>query len=174
MNTDIFKKIGLEVTFSAGVANDKTVFVPPCILLKAIKCPKIRFKLQNSFWKKYLKKTGRRSLKDMPNSEYVIYLTESKERGETKEYLKWRKYNEKKIDIVKKLIGDFNKIENKNSREITLLTFEDGKVRIQSGNQFSMSVFKRRGKMNLPSKKLMAEEMIKKLKSFTDFVESNL
>jgi hypothetical protein len=171
MNTNIFKKINLKVSFSSGVANDKTVFVPPCILLEATKRPKLRFKNQNLFLKKYLKKTSRKDLKDMTNSEYIKYITESEKNGETKEYIKWWKDNQKKILYIKKLISDFNRIKNK--RKITLLVFEDGTMRIESGSQ-STSVFKKRGKIKLSGKKIMLKEMIRKLELFVNFVKENI
>lgn len=163
--------MNLGASFSSGVANDKTVFVSPCILLEEVKRPKLRFKNQNLFLKNYLKKTGGKGLKDMTNSEYIKYITESEKNGETKEYIKWRKNNQKKILVIKKLITDFNRIKNK--REITLLVFEDGTMRIESGRQ-SMSVFKKQGKIKLGGKKIMLKEMIKELESFVNFVKEKI
>src|SRR3989338_3701505 len=165
MNIKIFKKLCLKADFSDGLI-DKTSFIPPLILLEEIKKPKLRFKNQNLFWKKYLKKTGRKSLKDMTNSEYIKYITESEKNGETKEYIKWRKDNQRKIPVIKKLIADFNRIKNK--RGITLLVFEDGIMRIEFGDQLDNSLFDRRQKMKLSKKNIIMKAMTRELELFVN------
>lgn len=171
MNTNIFKKLNLTVSFSSGLV-DKTSFVPPCILLEAIKRPRLRFKSEKVFWKKYLKKTDRKGLKDITNSEYIKYITESEKNGETKEYIKWRKNNQKKIIIIKKLITDFNKKEK--NRKITILIFDDGIMRIESGNQLDDTLFDRRQKMKLGRKNIMMKEMTRELELFVNFVKEKI
>jgi len=171
MDIKIFKKIGFKADFSSGLV-DKTSFIPPLILLEERKKPKLRFKNQKVFWKKYLKKTGRKGLKDMTNSEYIKYITESDKNGETKEYIKWRKNNQKKRIIIKKFIANFNKKEK--NRKITLLAFEDGIMRIESGNQLDDSLFDRRQKKKLSTKKIMMKEMTEELELFVNFVENKI
>ena len=80
--------------------------------------------------------------------------------------------NQGQTSIIKKLISDFNK-QRKNKKNITLLVFRHGTMRIVSGSQ-SMSVFKKRGKMKLSDKKIMLRGMIKELEVFTDFAKGEI
>lgn len=172
MNTKIFKEMNLKVSFSSGLVN-KNDFVPPCILLETIKRPKLRFKNQKNFLKEFLKKINKKIFKDMTNTEYCKYLDQSIMHGETKEYLKWRKNNQKKILTIEKLIVDFNKNQSNQKREVTLVLFEDGSIRIETGSQ-SIPIFKQREKMQLGSKKLLMKEMTDELELFVNFIKQNI
>ena len=179
MNTKIFKKLNLKTSFSRGLV-DKTSFLAPLIVLEAIKRPKLRFNNQKAFLKKYLKTIGKKSIKDTTAPdvpEYLKYMDESEKNGETKEFIKWRKNNQKKIIIINKLVNGFNKLRNykKNSGRIINLNFDDGMMRIESGDdQIDDHLFDQRQKMKLSSKKILMKKMTKELESFVNYVKEKI
>lgn len=167
LSTGLFlENLGLTIQISDGILNKESLIVP-CVVFELPKKPKVRFLNENKFLKSYLNKIGKKKIKEMDNREYTNYIFSSVKNGETQEYKKWRKENQKKFIFIQNLISRFNKKGKSPLLHIT--QFEDGVARLDFGD--SNSVFTKRQKMDFSKKKKLYNNMLGVFSSFSLFLE---
>lgn len=156
LTTGLFlENLGLTIQISDGIL-DKESLIVPCVIFELSKKPKLRFLNENKFLKSYLTKIGKKKIKEMDSREYIDYIFSSIKNGETREYIKWRKNNQKKVKYIHSLISNFNKKRKKPILQLT--QFEDGVARIDFGTDDSL--FNKRQKMSFVKKKKLFDEML--------------
>lgn len=167
LSTGLFlENIGLTIQISDGILNKESLIVP-CVVFELSKKPKIRFLNENKFLKSYLNKIGKKKIKEMDNREYINYIFSSAKNGETQEYKKWRKENQKKFIFIQNLLSRFNK--KRKSLLLHITQFEDGVARLDFGD--NNSVFTKRQKIDFSKKKKLYNDMLDVFLSFSVFVK---
>lgn len=163
LTTGLFlENLGLTIQISDGIL-DKESLIVPCVIFELSKKPKLRFLNENKFLKSYLTKIGKKKIKEMDSREYIDYIFSSIKNGETREYIKWRENNQKKVKYIHSLISKFNKKRKKPILQLT--QFEDGVTRIDFGADDSL--FNKRQKMSFVKKKKLFDEMLNEFGLFS-------
>jgi len=156
---------------SDGLVNKKD-FLSPCIVLELQDKPKIRFKNQILFFKKYLAEVKKKSIKQLEGKQYAELITLARKKGETKEYLKWRKNQILKTIWLKNLLKQYNKTRKSlNKKEqLSILDFEDGTIRLDFGNQTNENLRKNIEKLSLTSKKEKLNQFLNEFKKLKEYL----
>lgn len=164
---------GLKPHISDGLVNKKD-FLLPCIVLELKNKPKIRFKNQTSFFKKYLANVKKKSISQLEGNQYAELITLAKGKGETKEYRKWRKNQILKTLWLKNLLNEYNKTRKNLSGKdkFSILEFEDGTIRLDFGNQTNENLRKSIEKLSLVSKKGKFNQFLDEFKKLKEYLIS--
>ena len=164
---------GFKTHISDGLVNKKD-FLSPCIVLELKNKPEIRFKNQTLFFKKYLANAKKKNINQLENKQYVELLTLARKKGETKDYLRWRKNQMSKTVWLKSLLNEYNKTRKnlKKKEQFSILEFEDGITRLDFGNQTNENLRKSIEKLSLTDKNKKLSQFLDEFKKLKEYLIS--
>lgn len=148
-------------------------FLCPCVVAAPCKQPLIRYENEVVIFKDFIKGTKLKSLDDFDRKNLNKYFKLLDQEKETLQFKLWR---ERTKSLASKLKGEIRKFNFKIKEAdqnlfVSLMSFEDGTIRIDFGDQRRDKPRKKFSKLSPGNKKLVLEKMLNHFSDFTIFLK---